>query len=320
VDSELALKIANADLFGVLEVTRGGAVRDANGRALRTLAMTRRSLPFLRLSTMFPDDAPPDWVMEAVEKGTAAGPTRVEMATVDEGRATVDLAIIPTDDGSIFFLYDIGRTATESAEPKASLRERMLWILAHDLRSPLAAVSAIAQRIARMADVPPSLADLNQRLVWSTERMRRMLDDLVEVAASGSGGSLPYQAVDGDLGDIASRVVDELRAETPSREIVLDSVGDLHGKLDPDRIAQAVSNLIRHALQQSEGAIEVRLQGQERSLRVEVSTAHGERKKTPTGGRGVGLYVAQQIIAAHGGLLEVQNKPDGFTVAARLAR
>lgn len=316
VNSDVALKLANADIFGVLEVTRGGAIRDANGRALKTLAMTRRSLPFLRLATMFPDDSPPQWVVDAVGNGEEAGPFRVELATVDEGRATVDLAVVPTDDGAYLFVYDVGRTSPPKEEARTSLRERMLSILVHDLRSPLAAVSATVQRISRMAELPPSLFDTNQRLAWSVERMKRMLDDLMEVAAAGGAETLPYNAVEVDLGDITSRVVDELRSENPAREITVDCSGDLRAKLDPDRMAQAVSNLIRHALQQSTTAVEVRLRGLDNASRIEVATA---RSQQPRGG-GVGLYVAQQIIAAHGGLIEVQNKPEGFTVAARLAR
>lgn len=321
MQGDVAEKIANADLFGVFDVTSGGAIRDANGRALRILAMTRGSLPFLRVASMFPDDAPPEWLTKAIEEKTNAGPTRVELATVDDGRATVDLAVIPTEDGALLFLYDVQRTAPPNeASHRASMRERMLSILAHDLRSPLAAVSATAQRLTRMAELPPSIMESTKRLAWSTERMRRLLDDLVEIAASAGVESLPYKAVDDDLGEIASRVVEELRAENPKREILLDSSGDLRGKLDPDRIAQAVSNLIRHALQQSGEPIEVRLRGTDKGTRIEIATSRGSRKPESSATRGVGLYVAQQIVAAHGGLIEVQNKPEGFTVAARLSR
>jgi len=315
-------RLAEANVFGVLDITKDGRVRDANGAGLRILALRRRSIAQLRLSGVFADDETARRMQQAIDADAPLGPERGAVQTVDGGRVTVDFALVPTGDGATIFLYDVMRTAVPDPDADANaFRARMLAILAHDLRTPLAAVVANAQRVAKQTELPQTISESAARLVWSAERMRRLLNDLVELASAGAGETFPLARDEIDVGNIASSVIAELREEHPERAIIFCAKGNLRGRWDADRLAQAISNITRHALRQAatEANIEVTMSGAEDSVAVAVAT---RRRDQPSSGAnaGVGFYVAQQIVAAHGGLIEVQTRDGTLRFTARLPR
>lgn len=312
-------RLAESGTFGLLEVSSDGKVQDANGAALRILALRRRSLPYLRLTGVFADDETAHRVQQAIDAQEALGPERGDVLTVDSGRATVDYAVIPTGEGATIFLYDVMRTALRDPDAEANaFRARMLSILAHDLRTPLAAVLANAQRIAKH-DLPDVVRDAVGRIVWSGDRMRRLLNDLVELAIEGAGDGLPIARDEVDIGAVASSVIAELREEHADRAIVLTAEGELRGRWDADRLAQAISNITRHALRQgaAEADVQVTVAATDQSVSIAVAT---RKREQPVSGPSVGFYVAQQIVAAHGGLIEVQTRGGELRFTARLPR
>ncbi len=315
-------RLAAANIFGVIEVGLDGKIRDANDAALRLLALRRRSLPHMRLSSVFADNETTARVQQAIDAQAAFGPERCEVQTVDSGRAVADLAVVPNGEGATLFLYDTVRTAVRDADAEQiAFRARMLSILAHDLRTPLAAVVANAQRLSKQTEFSPTNAESIARLSWSAERMRRLLDDLVELAAAGAGEGIPIAREEIDIGSIAASVIAELKEENPARAIVLSAEGNLKGRWDADRLAQAISNITRHALRQ--GATDAQIDVTMVTGLEQVSITVATRKRpasVQTSHTGVGLYVAQQIVAAHGGLLEVVTREGNLRFTARLPR
>jgi signal transduction histidine kinase len=314
-------RLADANIFGVLDIGPDGKVRDVNATGLRILALRRRSIPYLRLTGVFADDENARRVQQAIDAQEPLPPERGDVQTVDSGRATVDFALVPNGDGATLFLYDVTRTAVRDADADSNaFRARMLSILAHDLRTPLAAVVANAQRLAKQPDLPPTINESVARMLWSAERMRRLLNDLVELASVGAGEQFPIARDEVDVGAIASSVIAELREEHPDRAIVFHPDGNLRGRWDADRLAQAISNITRHALRQgaNDANIEVAMTCTDESVAVAVATRRRDQPSGPNAG--VGFYVAQQIVAAHGGLIEVQTRDGALRFTARLPR
>ncbi len=312
-------RLASSNVFGLLEVAPDGKARDANGAALRILALRRRSLPYLRVTGVFAEDETARRVLQAIDAQEALGPERGDVVTVDSGRATVDYAVVPTGDGATIFLYDVMRNAVRDPDAEATaFRARMLSILAHDLRTPLAAVLANAQRIAKQ-ELPEVARESVERMLWSGDRMRRLLNDLVELASAGVGDGLPIARDEIDVGAVAASVIAELREEHPDRTIVFTADNNLRGRWDADRLAQAISNITRHALRQgaTDADVDVAMTSTEQSVSVAVAT---RKRAQPVSGPSVGFYVAQQIVAAHGGLIEVQTRDGELRFTARLPR
>jgi PAS domain S-box-containing protein len=218
------------------------------------------------------------------------------------------------------------------------LRERLLGIVVHDLKSPLAAVDMTAKLLREDLDDEDSLHSVD-RILRGVSRMKRLIDQLLDFARIRAHGGMPVVPGSVDLTQLCSQVVDELRAANPEVTIALSADGDCWGQWDADRLSQVVANVLANAVQHGSGELAVRVSGAGEDVTVTVHNrgepipAHllpvlfdpfrqGERReKGQRQSVGLGLYIAQQIVLAHQGLIEVRSPDgDGTTVVIRLPR
>lgn len=232
---------------------------------------------------------------------------------------------------------DSERQRADAAEERARLSELYLGIIGHDLRTPLTSITMTAQLIAQ--DPADETANhFAQRILSSTKRMSEMIAALLDVTRTRLGGGIPIHPLPNRLGDLCQQIVDELAAAYPEREISLVAPADLPlVRCDYDRMSQVVSNLVTNAIQHGSASGPVRVVLAPISDGVEL-TVHNEgtpipsdtcarlfdpfrRAVAPRGtskGLGLGLYISQQIVAAHGGTLTVASG-DTTIFAVRLA-
>jgi len=219
----------------------------------------------------------------------------------------------------------------------ATLREQFIAVLGHDLRNPLSAVSATAEILSRR-EAEPDIAAIGHRLKRTASRMARLIDDVMDFARGRMGSGMAIALNDeSELGVHLRAVVDELCMAYPSR--VVDCSISLSGpaRCDIARLQQLMSNLLANALTHGspDAPVVVRAILEAGMLVLTVSNA-GEpippqllprvfepywRPKTsaPGGGLGLGLYICQQIVKAHGGTLEVCSSiTDGTRFTARI--
>src|SRR5262249_1396203 len=88
-----------------------------------------------------------------------------------------------------------------------------------------------------------------QRITSSGRRMSRMIDDMLDMARMRLGGGINITREPAELGALIERIVQEQQMAHPDARIALRREGDLMGRWDGARIAQAASNLIDNALQ-----------------------------------------------------------------------
>jgi len=168
--------------------------------------------------------------------------------------------------------------------------------------------------------------------------MSAMIENMLDLARARLAGGIALQRAPADLGAVVDRVLEEQQATAPQARIVVHRSGaDLQGEWDAERLAQAVANLVGNALQHGEpgGEVVLELDGRDASrLRLVVANAGripaellpslfdpfrgGERTRGRHQGLGLGLYIVQQIVQAHGGEVAVEVDEAGnrtvFTV------
>src|SRR5690606_23173424 len=181
---------------------------------------------------------------------------------------------------------------------------------------------------------------LVERVRASAERMARMIDQILDFTRARLGGGIPIEPTGVNLLDLAKGLVDELEGVVP-RRIVLESTGDPQGRWDSDRLSQVISNLLTNAIEHGPPDQPVRLTidgRQPARVTLEVWNAGAivpevlstlfdpfRRARGRTRGRarglGLGLYIVEQVIAAHGGRIDVRSSEgEGTTFSVSIPR
>lgn len=212
-------------------------------------------------------------------------------------------------------------------------RDRDIAMLAHDLQTPLASIAAGTLLLSRTALDDRSRA-ITERVSRTVRRMSDMVVDLTDYARAGLG-PIPVVARPVDLGQLTDEVAGECRQLEGGERIKVDRAGDLNGSWDANRLAQAISNLIRNAVTHGEGEVLVRVRDAGQHVELHVHNAGEpippdllplmfhpfERGSNEGRGLGLGLYIVRAIATAHGGSVDAaSSRAEGTTFRLSLPR
>jgi len=249
-------------------------------------------------------------------------PTQFSLNPVDlEGKPSI--GIIVTDLSE--------RRRNEQAEAAVRMRDEFLAIASHELRTPLSTLVlrlGLLERHAQAGDLDQVKASVN-RAKDQTERMRRLVDRLLDVSQLASG-RLALDLAPGDLGEIVKEAVERFSEDAAQAkcELRLTAASGITTQLDKFRVDEAIGNVISNAIKYGAGKpVEVELKAnhakamlvvEDRGIGIPVedlSRIFGRFERTTIsrnyGGLGLGLYIARQVIEQHDGSIRAESRPGG---------
>ncbi|GGY80978.1 bacteriophytochrome [Cellvibrio zantedeschiae] len=196
-------------------------------------------------------------------------------------------------------------------------RTQLMAILGHDLRDPLNNIN-IAAHLLEQASGENKMGTIIRN---SSSRMQRLIEQVLDMSRIGTGIGLSIKRKDIDVASMIRDLISETRLGYPGSDYQITMPDSLMWHLDPDRLAQAVGNLLsnaRHHCIANTGIhlntkhhndnliIEVRNEAPEIDPEVVERLFSPFKKSSSTRGRtglGLGLYISHEIIKGHGGEL-----------------
>ena len=235
-----------------------------------------------------------------------------------------NLRISSAEPAALVVLQDV--TPLKEAE---QLKDRFIWLVAHELRNPLAALKGFAQTLLRHShgDKGAALAPWQRESLTeidvATDRLNRLTEDLLDVVRL-QAGQLQLYRESIDLVEITRHIITQMGPSSDRHEITLvTSLPHVLAQVDRGRIEQVLMNLLTNAMKYSPagGKVEVTLQvgsGKHEALisirdygigipQSEQADLFGRFVRASNSqtqgisGTGLGLYLCRELVSQHEG-------------------
>ncbi|MCY7412622.1 MAG: two-component sensor histidine kinase [Salinibacterium sp.] len=254
------------------------------------------------------------------------------------GDATLYLFVRVARLGARYILL-IAEDRTESYRLDEVRRDFMANI-SHELKTPIGAVSLLAEALASAAGDPKQVRKFAAQLSTESERLARITREIIELSRLQSQDALT-KADRVDIDNVVAIAIDQNRVVADSHRIRLVSGGDKHAEVYGDEalLAIALHNLISNAIQyspdgsrvgigvnSSDGVVEIAVADQGVGIPEDELDRVFERffrsdpaRSRNTGGSGLGLSIVKHVVQNHGGDIRVWSQPgNGSTFTVRL--
>jgi len=223
--------------------------------------------------------------------------------------------------------------AQTQAEDRAQFAEQLVGMVSHDIRNPLSVIQMSAVVLERGVGAEQQKASV-ARIARAVQRVQHLIGDLLDFTQARLGGGLSIRKLpDVDLHQSIADAVGELAVGFPDCVLRHERAGTGHCSADPDRIVQAIGNLVGNAASHGDKRqpITVRTEDAQGVFRLFVHNAGAPippellpnlfepmvRGKAAgvAQGVGLGLFIVRAIVQAHGGKVSVRSSADeGTTV------
>jgi signal transduction histidine kinase len=209
-------------------------------------------------------------------------------------------------------------------EAASIAQRRFVGDAAHELRSPLTAITAEVENAVRHPETAP-WSEVGPVLMTGLRRLESLMDDLLELARLDDPG---YRAVlrDVDLDDIVRAEIARAR-QTANRTIDASGVGSARVRANPRELTRVVRNLLDNAVRHASRRVGVHLDdgqgvvdlivvddgpGIPTGLREQVFdrfTRVEEARERDSGGTGLGLAIVRELVLANAGRVWIHDPP-----------
>jgi signal transduction histidine kinase len=216
----------------------------------------------------------------------------------------------------------LDRAVSEARASEAAMRT-FLADASHELRTPVAALQATAERLLRDQPVRPARDAIEAQLARDSRRLGHLVDDLLNLARLDAHEQPRREPV--DLTDLASAAVTAARTTDPAARIELVTNGPVPVNGNRDALLRAIGNVIDNASAVADTVVvEVRRTADGPTMSVTdngpgVPADQRERifepfvrlPRSPRGGTGLGLAIVRRTVESHGGTITCDPSPNG---------
>ena len=212
--------------------------------------------------------------------------------------------------------------------------------ISHELKTPIGAVSLLAEALVSASDEPDQVRRFAKRLTQESERLARITQEIIELSRLQATDALTKADLV-DIDHVVALGIDQNRVAADSHKVQLVSGGDAGAEVYGDEalLAVALHNLIANAIQYSpkgsrvgigvslnEGIVEIAVTDQGVGIPEDELDRVFERffrsdpaRSRNTGGSGLGLSIVKHVVQNHGGDIRVWSQPgNGSTFTIRL--
>ncbi|MBC7402495.1 MAG: two-component sensor histidine kinase [Microbacteriaceae bacterium] len=262
----------------------------------------------------------------------------------------LELARGPFGDANIFLFVRVARLGARYilllAEDRTEsyrldeVRRDFVANISHELKTPIGAVSLLAEALQAASDEPDQVRRFAKRLTKEADRLARITQEIIELSRLQAADALTSPTVV-EIDHVVALAVDQNRVAAESSRVTIISGGDAGAEVygDEPLLAVALHNLIANAIQYSpkgsrvgvgvshgDGIVEIAVTDQgigipddeldrvfERFFRIDPA------RSRHTGGSGLGLSIVKHVVQNHGGDIRVWSQPgNGSTFTIRL--
>lgn len=254
------------------------------------------------------------------------------------GDATIHLLVRVARLGARYVLL-LAEDRTESYRLE-EVRRDFVANISHELKTPIGAVSLLAEALASAAKEPDQVKRFAKRLTKESERLAGIVQEIIELSRLQATDALTKADLV-DIDTVVAAAVDQNRVVAEGNNVNLVSGGDRRTEVygDAALLGIALNNLIANAIQYSPSGSRVGIGVSDRDGVVEIAvTDQGvgipedevervfERfyrsdpaRSRNTGGTGLGLAIVKHVVQNHGGDIRVWSQPGrGSTFTIRL--
>ena len=279
-------------------------------------------------------------VRKIVERVRATGrpaAKELELSRGPLGGATINLSIRADRFGANFVLVVMAdKTEMRRLE---EVRRDFVANISHELKTPIGAVTLLAEALQQAADDPDTVRHFAERLSDEASRLSTLTREIIDLSRlQAEEGLEPFELL--DLNDVVAAAVDhnQVTARAKGLEIVYGGDENATVKGDSSRLTMAISNLITNAITYSVPPGRVGIGITHSGQFVEIAVSDNGIGMTPeetervferfyrtdqarsrsTGGTGLGLSIVKHIVGHHGGDIKVWSRPNrGSTFTLR---
>jgi signal transduction histidine kinase len=273
---------------------------------------------------------------------------REVLAKIERGGCLRDMHVtficspLKNEAGESDAIVAIGNDVTEQVEARKKLellakeaqaatraKDEFLAMLGHELRNPLAPMLTALELLRLRGDTSPELEVMERQVAHLT----RLVDDLMDVSRI-TRGRLELRRKNVELSEVISKAIEITSPIIEQRRHRLDvHVGrrGLGVNVDPDRMAQVISNLLTNAAKYSDRGSTILVEASQRGnitrLRVkdegvgiapdmidrvfDLFTQQPQTIDRSKGGLGLGLTIVRALVDQHGGKVQARSKGIG---------
>ncbi len=285
-------------------------------------------------------------LLEVAREVQLSGSRRAEVALpgalVGTGPRRVGVHGIRLGSGPVADPGPVALVLTDVTEARRieAVRRDFVANVGHELKTPVGALSLLAEAIEQAADDPEAVQRFAGRMSHEADRLSRLVRELIDLSRLQGGEPLP-ELVPVDVDDVIAEAVDRTRTAAKAKDLEI-AVGGQSGLVVrgvESQLITAVTNLLANAVAYSEGSDRIAVAARARSGFAEIAVTDSgvgiprkdrqrvferfyrvdQSRASSTGGTGLGLAIVKHVASNHGGSVTVWSEEGlGSTFTLRI--